>query len=57
MTKHGFKKGEYEDAVEHAKELLGRGRGITEIMETTNLTQEDINKLQSEARDEVYDRK
>lgn len=56
MSKHGFKKGEYEEAVEHARELLGKGIGITEVMEETRLRQEDILKLQNQINEEFNDK-
>lgn len=46
---NGFKKGEYEDAAEKAKELLDRGVGITDIISMTGLTEERINKLHNKA--------
>lgn len=41
----GFKKGQYEEAAEKAKELIDKGIGITDIISMTGLTEERINKL------------
>lgn len=48
-----FKKGQYEDAAEKAKELLDKGIGITEIISMTGLTEERVNKLNRKMKDKL----
>lgn len=45
MKERRFRKGEYEEAAERAKELLDKGVGITEIISVTGLSEDRINKL------------
>lgn len=45
MKEKEFKKGEYEEAAERAKDLLDKGVGITEIISMTGLSEDRINKL------------
>ncbi|SHG94591.1 hypothetical protein [Tepidibacter thalassicus] len=56
MKEHKFKKGEYEEAVEHAKEsLLDKRIGIGQIMDETGLSKEQINKIQNKIQREIHD--
>ncbi|SHJ79760.1 hypothetical protein [Tepidibacter formicigenes] len=57
MAKHKFKKGEYEEAVEHAKEsLLDKKIGIGQIINETGLSKEQINKIQNKIQEEINDK-
>lgn len=40
----GMKKGEHENAMEKAKEMIDKGSGLIEIAEETHLSKEDIIK-------------
>ncbi|WP_185903735.1 hypothetical protein [Hathewaya massiliensis] len=42
-----FKKGEYEKAVEKAKDMMNRGIGSLEIMSETGLDEGHISKIQT----------
>lgn len=39
-----LKKGEHEKAMEKAKEMLDKGRGMSEIVKETNLSEENVLK-------------
>ncbi len=56
MDRNGFRKGLYEDAVEHAKELLDKGVGMGKVMEVTNLKEKDIIKIQNKKEEELKDK-
>ncbi|HSQ89320.1 hypothetical protein [Romboutsia sp.] len=45
MKDNRFKKGQYEDAVELAKDLLMNNVGMSDIVAKTNLTQEEVRKI------------
>lgn len=45
MKNNKFKKGEYEKAVEYAKDLLQNNVGMSEIVAKTNLNEDDIRKI------------
>ncbi len=45
MKDNRFKKGEYEDAVELAKDLLMNNVGMSDIVARTNLNEEEIRKI------------
>jgi hypothetical protein len=51
-----FKKGDYENSVEFAKELLDCGKGMSEIMNKTNLKEEDISKIQKKINNKLNDK-
>ncbi|OPJ57225.1 hypothetical protein [Alkalithermobacter paradoxus] len=55
MKERKFLKGEYEDAVDHAKQMLDKGIGMAEILETTNLTEKDVVKIQNKIKAEFND--
>ena len=54
--KREFKKGEYEEAIQYAKELMNKGLGATAIMNMTNVTENDIAKIQEKRNKEYNDR-
>ena len=46
-----LKKGEHEKAMEKAKEMLDRGCGMGEIVEETNLSEENVMKAKRKWKD------
>lgn len=46
-----LKKGEHEKAMEKAKEMLDKGCGISEIIEETNLSEENVLKAKRKWED------
>ncbi len=46
-----LKKGEHEEAMEKAKEMLDKGCGISEIIEETNLSKENVLKAKRKWED------
>ncbi|EKQ51646.1 MULTISPECIES: hypothetical protein [unclassified Clostridium] len=47
-----LKKGEHEKAMEKAKEMLDRGCGMGEIVEKTNLSEENVLKAKRKWEDQ-----
>lgn len=47
MDKISLKKGEHEAAMEKAKDMLGRGCGMSEITAETKLSEENVLKAMS----------
>lgn len=45
MKDNRFKKGQYEDAVELAKDLLMNNVGMSDIVAKTNLNEEEVRKI------------
>lgn len=52
-----FKKGQYEDAVEQAKDLLDKHVGMTDIVSITNLTEEQVTKIMNKREAELNDKR
>jgi hypothetical protein len=46
------KKVKHEIAMEHAKEMLDKGIGMNEMIDSTGLEQKDINKARHKLEDE-----
>lgn len=46
------KKAKHEIAMEDSKEMLDKGIGMTEIQNTTGLSQKDVNKSRRKIEDE-----
>ena len=57
MKNNIFKKGQYEEAIEQAKDLLDQNIGMTDIMSITNLTQKEITKIINKRESELNDEK
>lgn len=55
MGKNNFRKGEYEEAVECAKNLLEEGAGMNEIMSKTQLDEEQIRKVKIKREEKLND--
>ena len=47
-----LKKGEHEEAVEKAKEMLDRGCGMSAIVEKTHLSEENVTKAKRKLEDQ-----
>lgn len=56
MKDNRFRKGEYENAVEYAKDLLNKRVGMLEIMDKTNLNEDQIHKIQRKREMELKDK-
>jgi hypothetical protein len=56
MKDNRFRKGEYENAVEYAKDLLNKRVGMLEIMDKTNLNEDQIHKIQRKREMELNDK-
>lgn len=52
-----FEKGQYEDAVEQAKDLLDKHVGMTDIVSITNLTKEEVTKIMNKRQAELNDKR
>jgi len=50
MQKTKLPKGQHEEEVENIKNLLGKGKGIIEIMDLTSLNEEEVIKINDELR-------
>lgn len=48
----GMKKGEHEESMEKAKEMLDRGCGLTEVLSKTHLKEEDVMKAKRKLVDQ-----
>ncbi|GAA0180824.1 hypothetical protein SH2C18_34510 [Clostridium sediminicola] len=47
MVRKGFNKGEYETAVEKVRACLQQGLSVRQIVEETNLSQEQISEIRN----------
>lgn len=56
MKDNRFKKGQYEDAVELAKDLLMNSVGMSDIVAKTNLTEEEVRKIIRKREAELNDK-
>lgn len=56
MKDNRFKKGEYEDAVEQAKNLLNDNFGMSDIMSITNLSKDEVRKIIKKRDAELNDK-
>ncbi|WP_434799701.1 hypothetical protein [Terrisporobacter vanillatitrophus] len=52
-----FRKGQYEEAVEQAKDLLDKNFGMTDIVSITNLTKEEVTKIMNKRQAELNDKR
>ena len=52
MRKTKLPKGQHEEEVENVKDMLHRGMGIIEIIDTTSLNEEEVIGINNELRGE-----
>lgn len=50
MSEKVFRKGEYKETFEKVRDCINEGMGMQEIMEITNLSAEQINKIQDKIK-------